>query len=329
MRGLKKLAIAAAGFSLWCGSWGFAAPAALAQSDYPSRPVRLIIGFIPGSAADITARVLGQRMGRILGQQFIIEGKPGAGSSLAAEFVARAPKDGYTLFVASSANITNAAINPNLPFDIVKDFTPIALINTAAVVLVVPPSTGVKNLQELIALAKSKPGEILYASTGVGTAPHLSGELLSMRAGVKLVHVPYQGSPQAVTDLLAGRVAMMFSPASAVISQVEAGSLRALASATSERPGVLPNVPTMAEAGMPDFDTSIWFGLMAPAGTSRAVVDKLANAVREAVASNEVVMAWRPQGIDPLSGDPEEFARHIASESKRWSAVAEAAGLKK
>ena len=159
MRGLKKLAIAAAGFSLWCGSLGFAALPALAQSDYPSRPVRLIIGFIPGSAADITARVLGQRMGRILGQQFIIEGKPGAGSSLAAEFVARAPKDGYTLFVASSANITNAAINPNLPFDMVKDFTPIALINTAAVILVVPPSTGVKNLQELIALAKSKPAK--------------------------------------------------------------------------------------------------------------------------------------------------------------------------
>jgi tripartite-type tricarboxylate transporter receptor subunit TctC len=182
---------------------------------------------------------------------------------------------------------------------------------------------------ELIALAKSKPGEILYASTGVGTAPHLSGELLAMRAGVKLVHVPYQGSPQAATDLLAGRVAMMFSPASAVISQVEAGSLRVLASAASKRPGILPDVPTMAEAGMPDFDTSIWFGLMAPAGTPRDVVDTLARAVREAVASNEVVTAWRPQAIDPLSGGPEEFARYVASESKRWGEVAQAAGLKK
>jgi tripartite-type tricarboxylate transporter receptor subunit TctC len=306
-----------------------AAPVVLAQSDYPNRPVRLIVGFIPGSAADITARVLGQRMGQLLGQQFVIEAKPGAGSSLAAELVARAPKDGYTLFLASSANITNAAINPNLPFDIAKDFTPIALINTAAVILVVPPSTGVESVPELIALAKSKPGEILYASTGVGTAPHLSGELLAMRAGVKLVHVPYQGSPQAATDLLAGRVAMMFSPASAVISQVEAGSLRVLASAASKRPGILPDVPTMAEAGMPDFDTSIWFGLMAPAGTPRDVVDTLARAVREAVASNEVVTAWRPQGIDPLSGGPEEFARYVASESKRWGEVAQAAGLKK
>jgi tripartite-type tricarboxylate transporter receptor subunit TctC len=323
MRAAKRLGLAVACLLL------ASLPAALAQTDYPNRPIRLIVGFIPGSAADITARVLGQRMGQILGRQFVIEAKPGAGSSLAAEFVARAANDGYTLFIASSANITNAAINPNLPFDMTKDFTPIALINTAAVILVVPPSTGVKNVEELIALAKSKPGEILYASTGVGTAPHLSGELLSMRAGIKLVHVPYQGSPQAATDLLAGRVTMMFSPASAVISQVEAGSLRALASAASKRPGILPNVPTMAEAGMPDFDTSIWFGLMAPAGTPRDIVDKLARAVREAVASNEVVMAWRPQGIDPLSGGPEEFGRHIETESKRWGGVAQAAGLKK
>jgi tripartite-type tricarboxylate transporter receptor subunit TctC len=150
-----------------------------------------------------------------------------------------------------------------------------------------------------------------------------------MRTGVKLVHVPYQGSPQAATDLLAGRVAMMFSPASAVVSQVEAGSLRALASAASKRPGILPNVPTMAEAGVPDFDTSIWFGLVAPAGTPRPVIDKLAGAVREAMATSEVVAALRPQGMDPLSGGPDEFGRHIASEIKRWGEVAQAAGLKK
>jgi tripartite-type tricarboxylate transporter receptor subunit TctC len=307
----------------WVASW------ARAESDYPNRPVRLIVGFIPGSAADITARVLGNRLSQSLGQQFVIETKPGAGSSLAAESVARAPKDGYTLFIGSSANVTNAAINPNLAFDIGKDFAPIALINTAAVILVVHPSVGVDNVAELIALAKSKPGEILYASTGVGTAPHLSSELLAMRAGLKLVHVPYQGSPQAATDLLAGRVAMMFSPASAVISQIEAGSLKVLASAASQRPGILPNVPTMAEAGVPDFDTSIWFGLMAPAGTAPEIIDKLAGAVRQAVRSTEVVATWRPQGIDPLSGGPAQFAGHIQSEIKRWGDVARAAGLTK
>jgi tripartite-type tricarboxylate transporter receptor subunit TctC len=308
---------------------GAAMPATAAETDYPNRPVRLIVGFTPGSAADITARVMGQRMAQTLGQQFVVESKPGAGSSLAAEAVARAPKDGYTLFLLSSANIANAAINPNLSFDVAKDFAPIALVDTAAVILVVPPPTGVKTVQELIELAKSKPGQLAYASTGVGGAPHLSGELLSMRTGVKLVHVPYQGSPQAATDLLAGRVAMMFSPASAVVSQVEAGSLRALASAASKRPGILPNVPTMAEAGVPDFDTSIWFGLVAPAGTPRPVIDKLAGAVREAMATSEVVAALRPQGMDPLSGGPDEFGRHIASEIKRWGEVAQAAGLKK
>jgi tripartite-type tricarboxylate transporter receptor subunit TctC len=308
---------------------GAATPTTAAETDYPNRPIRLIVGFTPGSAADITARVIGQRMGQALGQQFVVESKPGAGSSLAAEAVARAPKDGYTLFLLSSANIANAAINPNLSFDVAKDFAPIALVDTAAVILVVPPSTGVKTVQELIDLAKSKPGQLAYASTGVGGAPHLSGELLSMRTGVKLVHVPYQGSPQAATDLLAGRVAMMFSPASAVVSQVGAGSLRALASAASKRPGILPNVPTMAEAGVPDFDTSIWFGLVAPAGTPRAVIDKLAGAVRDAMATSEVVTALRPQGMDPLSGGPDEFGRHIASEIKRWGEVAQAAGLKK
>jgi len=306
-----------------------AVTAVRAQADYPNRPVRLIVGFPPGSAADVTARVLANRMSQIVGQQMVVEAKPGAGSSLAAEFVARAPKDGYTLFLLSSANITNAAINPKLPFDIAKDFAPIALVNSVSVVLVAPPSSGVGSVKELIALAKSKPGEVLYASTGVGAAPHLSGELFAIRAGVKLVHVPYQGSPQAVTDLLAGRVTMMFSPASTVVSQVAAGTLKALASATSKRPGILPDTPTMAEAGMPDFDTSIWFGLAAPAGTPRPVIDKLTRAVREAVNSDDVVKAWRPQGVEKLDGGVDEFARHIASESKRWDEVATAAGLKK
>jgi tripartite-type tricarboxylate transporter receptor subunit TctC len=242
--------------------------------------------------------------------------------------VARAPKDGYTLFLLASANITNAAINPKLSFDVAKDFAPIALINAVAVVLVTPLG-GAGSVNELVALAKSKPGEVLYASTGVGTAPHLSGELFSIRAGVKLVHVPYQGSPQAVTDLLAGRVTMMFSPASTVVPQVQAGKLKLLASATLKRPGILPDTPTMAEAGMPDFDTSIWFGLAAPAGTPRPVIDKLARAVREAVKSDDVVKAWRPQAIEMLDGGPEEFTRHIASETKRWGEVAVAAGLKK
>jgi tripartite-type tricarboxylate transporter receptor subunit TctC len=247
---------------------------------------------------------------------------------LAADFAAHAPADGYTLFLGSSANITNSAINPKLT-DISKDLTPIALATTVPVILVVQPSTGINSLAELIAFAKSKPGEVLYASTGVGTAPHLSGELFAQRAGIKLIHVPYQGSPQAVTDLLAGRTTMMFSPASAVVGQVEAGKLKALASAAAKRPAIAPNIPTMAEAGMPDFDTSIWFGLMAPNGTPREIIDKLSRALREAQGNAEVQAALRTQGFDMISGGPAEFARMMQNENKRWSEVAIAAGLKK
>ena len=302
---------------------------AVRADDYPSRPVRLIVGFPPGASADITARVLGNRMGQILGQQIVIENRPGAGSSLAADYAARAPKDGYTLFLGSSANITNQAIFTNLTFDLARDFAPIARATTAAVILVVHPSTGVGTVQELIALAKAKPGEILYASTGVGTAPHLSGELFGQRAGLKLVHVPYQGSPQAATDLLAGRVHMMFSPASAVMPNVETGKLTALASAATKRPSIAADIPTMAEAGLPDFDTSIWFGLMAPAGTPRDIVDKLARALNEALKSDELIEKLRAQGFEPLGGTPEELAAFIDSEMVKWSAAAQAAGLKK
>jgi tripartite-type tricarboxylate transporter receptor subunit TctC len=304
-----------------------AAPAR--ADDYPSRPVRIMVGFIPGSAADITARVLGNGLGKLLGQQFVVENKPGAGSSLAGEFSARAPKDGYTLYLGSSATITNLALTVNPSFDMVKDFAPIALATTAAVILVVHPSTGVKSVRELIALVKSKPGEILYASTGVGTAPHLAAEMFDTRAGVKMVHVPYQGSPQAVTDLIAGRTSVMFSPASAVIPQVEAGKLTALASAAATRPSIAPDLPTMAEAGMPDFDTSIWFGLMAPAGTPAEIIDKLARAVPEAIRSNEAQTALKSQGFDPLSGGPQEFARFIVAETAKWNEAAREAGLKK
>ena len=297
--------------------------------DYPTRPVRVLVGFTPGAAADITARVLAIRLSHILGQQVVVENKPGAGSNLAADYASHAAKDGYTLLIGTSANLTNAVITPNLGFDFVKDFSPIALITTAPVILVVHPSLEVNSVQELIALARKKPGELNYASTGVGAAPHLAGELFNARAGIKTVHVPYQGSPQAVTDLLAGRVSMMFSPASAVIPHVKAGKLKALASATSKRPSIAPDLPTMAEAGVPDFDTSIWFGLMAPAGTPQPIIDKLAAAVNEALKSEEAKTSYAGQGFDLLGGGPADMARTIATDTARWTIAAQAAGLKK
>jgi tripartite-type tricarboxylate transporter receptor subunit TctC len=305
------------------------AVAPAAAQDYPTRPVRVLVGFTPGAAADITARVLATRMSQILNQQVVVENKPGAGSNLAADYVSHAAKDGYTLLIGTSANLTNAVITQGLAFDFVKDFAPIALITTAPVILVTHPSLEVNSVQELIALAKKKPGELNYASTGVGAAPHLAGELFNARAGIKTVHVPYQGSPQAVTDLLAGRVSMMFSPASAVIPHVKAGKLKALASATSKRPSIAPDLPTMAEAGLPDFDASIWFGLMAPTGTPRPIIDKLAAAVNAALKSDETKASYAAQGFDLLGGGPADMARTIASDTDRWTIAAQAAGLKK
>lgn len=297
--------------------------------DFPSQPIRLIIGFPPGSAADITARIVGAATSETLGQQVVVESRPGAGSSLAAEFVARAPADGYTLFIGTSSNLTNAAINPNLRFDFAKDFAPVAPLTVLPLILAVHPSLGVSSVEELIALARSKPGELTYASVGPGTVPHLSTELLSMRAKVKLVHVPYQGSPPAVTDLLAGRVSMMLGVASTIMPHVEAGRLKALASSSAKRAHIAPNVPTMAEAGLPDFEAGVWFGLMAPAGTPRAVIEKLSGAANGALASEEVVGKLRMQAFEPLGGSPEEFTRLIARDIVKWAAAAETAGLKK
>jgi tripartite-type tricarboxylate transporter receptor subunit TctC len=261
MRPVKPLAVIVAAL---IGA-AAAVSTAWAQADYPNRPVRLIVGFPPGSSADIAARVVGARMAQLLGQQVVVESKPGAASSIAAAEVARADKDGYTLFMLSSANVINEQINPKLTFNIAKDFVPIAMVNTTAILLAVHPSLNVNDVKGLVALAKSKPGELNYASTGVGTVPHLSGELFAVRTGAKMLHVPYKGSPEAATDLLAGRVAMIFSPASAVVANAKEGKLKLLATGTGVRLGILPDVPTMVEAGVPDFETAIWFGLVAPA----------------------------------------------------------------
>ena len=265
----------------------------------------------------------------MLGQQVVVESKPGAASSIAAAEVARADKDGYTLFMLSSANITNEAINPKLPFNIAKDFAPVALVNTTAVILAVHPSLGVNDLKELIALAKSKPGELNYASTGVGTAPHLSGELLASATGIKILHVPYKGSPEAATDLLAGRVvddvlAGLGGDRAGQGGQAEGARHR-------DRPASRRICRTCRPWRRPacrlrDLD------LVRPGGAGRhaaPVIDKLAKAVAEATSAPEVAKAWEPQGILPLSGGPDVFARYIASESKRWGEVAAAAGLKK
>jgi len=315
------------GVALTCAALPAAVPSQ--AEDYPTRPVRVIVGFPAGSGADITARVVGQRMGQILGQQIVVENKPGAGSSLAADLASRAPKDGYTLLMGTIANPINAVVNSNLSFDFIKDFTPIVRLTTTPNILVVHPSIGVKSVKELIDLAKAKPDELSFASSGVLTGTHLSGELFKVATGVKMVHVPYAGSPPAVTDLLAGRVQVFFSPASAVLPHVQTGKLVALASTEAKRTALAPDLPTMTEAGLPGFETGLWFGLFAPTGTPKEIVDKIARAANEALKADEVGKALAPQGIDLVGGSTEEFARYLDGEMKRWSTVAQAAGLKK
>jgi len=304
------------------------APAA-AQDAYPSRPVRLLVGVAPGSTADVSLRILAQKLSQILGGQFVVENRTGAGTSIAAQMVVQSPKDGYTLMYGGSANTVNATLSPNLTFDFAKDLTAVARIAAVPNILVIHPSLGVTSVAQLIALAKSKPGEIFYASSGVGTSPHLSAELFNLMAGVKLSHVPYQGSSQGINDVLAGRVPVMFSPASTALPHVRSGALIGLASTHALRIKPLPDLPTMSEAALPGYETGVWNGLLAPTGTPRPVIDRIAQASNEALQSQEFLKALDANGIIPFPGTPEEMADFIRSEIAKWGKVVVAAGMLK
>ena len=326
---MKKITLVAAAVALACTA-GLACTTGLARAqDYPNAPIHLISGFPAGSTADISARVVGAKMSQILGQQVVIENKLGAGSSIAAALAARAPKDGYTLFVGSAANVINAAMTSNLNFDFYKDFAPIALITSTPTVLVVTPELGIKSVKELIAYAKANPGKLSFGSSGVGSSTHLALELFSSLAGVKITHIPYSGSPQVVTDLLGGRIHGYFSPASSVSAHFPTGKLVPLAVTDAKRSIFFPDLPTMVEAGVPDCESVLWFGIEAPVGTPQPIVDKLNRAANEAVKSDEVVNSLKGQTVAVHGGTTDDFARHLAAEQKRWTKVVEAAGLRK
>jgi tripartite-type tricarboxylate transporter receptor subunit TctC len=297
--------------------------------NYPTQPIRIISGFPAGTTADISARVVGAKIGEILKGQVVVENRPGAASSIAGAQAARADKDGYTLYIGSAANVINAAQNPNLTFDFMKDFTPIALMTSTPTVLVVSPALGVKSVKELIAAAKAKPGAISFGSSGVASSTHLALELFNSLAGVKIQHVPYTGSPQVVTDLLAGRIQGYFSPASTVMGHVRAGKLIALGTTDPKRTTILPDLPTMIEAGVPDCVSVLWFGLVAPTGTPQVVIDRLSKAANEALKSEDVVKALQSSSVARHGGSPEDFRKHIEAENKRWTKVIADAGLKK
>jgi tripartite-type tricarboxylate transporter receptor subunit TctC len=307
---------------------GLAAFSASAET-FPSHPVKLVVGFGPASSADVLARLLARQMEQKFNQAVVVENRPGNSSMLAADAVARASPDGYTLFMATVANTLNPAQSSS-SFNLARDMAPVALLGVVPNVLVAHPSVPANSLKELIALAQAKPDSLTFGTSGSGTASHLAAELFNSNAAAKIVAVHYQGgSSQAVTDLLAGRITLMFNVAATLAPHIAAGKLKAIAVAQPRRSAIMPDVPTMSEAGMPGFDAGIWMGLLAPANTPPDIVEKLAASANAALKSEMVQAALRPQGIDPLGGGPAEFSDFIRADIDKWTAILAATGLRK
>jgi tripartite-type tricarboxylate transporter receptor subunit TctC len=308
---------------VFCWSTG----AALAQG-YPAKSVRIVVPFAAGGPADNYARFLAQRLGEAMGQPFVVENKPGAGSIIGTDVVAKAPADGYTLLMMSNTHTVNETLIPNKPFVLLRDFVPVAPVNYSDLVLVTHPALPVKSLSDLIKLAKEKPGKLNYASSGPGTPYHMAGELFKSLAGIYLVHIPYRGSSGARTDVIGGQVDMMFDAVTTMAEQARAGKVRAIATSGRQRSEVLPEVPTLNEAGVPGYEATIWLGLMAPKGTPAAVVQQLNEAVSRIVSQTEVRQLWVKQGATPLLMNPQDFEKYMRDDIAKWARVIQSAGIK-
>jgi tripartite-type tricarboxylate transporter receptor subunit TctC len=293
----------------------------VAEESYPTHPVRLIVGFAAGSSGDAAARIISHKLGEILGQSVIVEDRPGASSMIATDYVARAPKDGYTLLFATIAATINTTLMPGKGPNFEKDLAPIALVGSIPNILVVNPNVGVNDVNGLIALAKAKPDQLLYGASGIGSGPHMATELFKQIAGIRMTGVLYPGSAQTVTDLIAGRIQVMFSPASTVLGFIQQGSVKALATSEAKRASVAPDLPTISEAALPGFDTGVWFGILAPTGTPTPIIDSISKATNEALKDPKVLKQLNTQGLDALGGSPEDFRRFIRSETERWARV--------
>ena len=313
---------------LLLGATANAAQAQDAAANYPSRSIRYIVGYTPGGTADMLARAVGQKLAAAWGQQVIVDNRAGAGTNIGTELGARAPADGYTLFMANnSTHGSNPAVYKKLPYDAIKDFSPIILIASTPYVLTAHPSLPVKNVKELVALAKKRPGDLNYGSAGNGSTHHLSGELLNMMAGIKLIHVPYKGTTPALTGLLSGEVSVMFFTVVGIEPHAKSGKARVLAVTTPKRAPLMPELPTMVEAGYPGFEVTSWFGLLAPAGTPPAVISRVNAESVKALALPDVAGALKKMGFDAVGGTPEQFAAHIKSEVERFTKLVKATGI--
>ncbi|MBI3371007.1 MAG: tripartite tricarboxylate transporter substrate binding protein [Betaproteobacteria bacterium] len=303
-----------------------AQPAAKADA-YPVKPVRMILGFPAGGSVDIAARIIGPRLSERLGQQVIVDNRPGSTGNIAAELAAKAAPDGYTLYMATSVNAVSMSLFKSLPYHPVKDFDPVSLCVTTSYMLVVNPGVPAKSVQELVALAKAKPGTLNYATTGNGSPAHLSAELLKLMAGINLVHVPYKGGPQATTDLLGGQVQLTFSNIPSVLPHVKSEKLRALAVTSAQRTPLAPNLPTVAESGYPGFEVLSWYGVMAPKGTPKPVIDRLNAELVGVLALADVKEQLSVQGLEAASNSPQQFAAFFDSEIGKYAKLIKEANI--
>jgi tripartite-type tricarboxylate transporter receptor subunit TctC len=295
-------------------------------ADYPARPVHVIVGLTAGSGVDVMARVVGQKLSQATGQPFIIENRPGAGSNIATRYAAGAAPDGYTVFVATVANAINATLYKDLQFDVLRDFAPVILAGKAANVLIVNPAVPAKTVKEFIDLAKAKPGKLTIGSSGIGTAPQMTGELFRSRAEINIVPVPYKGGPEATAALLGGQIDCLFAITSTALPYIESGKLRALAVTSRERTALLPQVPTVNESGLAGFEAVTWFGFTVPAGTPRPVIERLNAEIGKVLAMPEVKAQLAKQGIDVGGGTPKQFGDYMRDEFPKWGRLVKESG---
>ena len=301
-----------------------AAPA----QDYPTKPIKIIVPFGAGGPADVFSRQLGQHLSESLKQPVVVEDRPGAGSIIGSNEVAKSAPDGYTLLAMSNTHTVNESLLPNKPFQLMRDFVPVAGINSSDLIMVIHPGVPAKDLKEFIALAKSKPGQLNYASSGTGTPYHMAGELFKSLSGTNLVHVPHKASGEMRNSVIGGHVQMGFDAITTMAANVKAGQVRALGTSGAKRSSVLPDVPTIAEAGVPGYESTIWLGIMAPVGTPKAIVDKLNAEINKAINRPDVKAAWDKQGAVPMAMSPAEFDAFLRKDIDKWAKVVKSAGIK-